>query len=94
MSPARTRRSIELGRVARANKDQLGRPGLPGGLSATKVADRGGTSVADRILVADDDKDIRSVLALYMEDAGFEVVEAANGGEALDVLEHQPVRPS
>lgn len=47
--------------------------------------------MADRILVADDDKDIRSVLALYMEDAGFEVVEAADGGEALDVLEHQPV---
>jgi len=47
--------------------------------------------MADRILVADDDKDIRSVLALYMEDAGFEVVEAADGGEALAVLEHQPV---
>ena len=47
--------------------------------------------MADRILVADDDKDIRSVLALYMEDAGSEVVEAADGGEALDVLEHQAV---
>ena len=47
--------------------------------------------MAYRILVADDDKDIRSVLALYMEDAGFEVVEAADGGEALAILEGQPI---
>ena len=47
--------------------------------------------MAYRILVADDDKDIRSVLSLYMENAGFEVVEAADGQQALDVLESQPI---
>ena len=30
--------------------------------------------MAYRILIADDESDIRSVLRLYMEDAGFEVV--------------------
>ena len=47
--------------------------------------------MAYRVLVADDEKDIRSVLALYLEDAGYEVVEAANGVEALQVLETQDI---
>ena len=47
--------------------------------------------MAYRILVADDEKDIRSVLALYLEDAGYEVIEAADGAEALRVLETQAV---
>ena len=48
---------------------------------------RKGDVVAYRILVADDEKDIRSVLALYLEDAGYEVVEAADGMETLRILE-------
>ena len=47
--------------------------------------------MAYRILVADDEADIRGVLALYMEDAGFEVVEAADGGEALEALQTQDI---
>ena len=47
--------------------------------------------MAYRILVADDDKDIRSVLALYLEDAGYEVVEAADGAETLHMLETQEI---
>ena len=43
--------------------------------------------MAYTILVADDEKDIRSVLALYMENAGYEVVEAQDGGEALARVE-------
>ncbi|MBR3181309.1 MAG: response regulator transcription factor [Eggerthellaceae bacterium] len=47
--------------------------------------------MAYKILVADDEKDIRSVLALYLEDAGYEVVEAADGAEALRVLQTQDI---
>jgi len=47
--------------------------------------------VAYRVLIADDERDIRSVLSLYMEDAGYEVVEAADGKQALDVLQSQHV---
>ena len=47
--------------------------------------------MAYRILVADDDKDIRSVLTLYLEDAGYEVVEAADGAEALAALEARDI---
>ena len=46
-----------------------------------------GRPVADRILVADDEPDIRSVLVLYLENAGYEVVEAADGGSALEMLQ-------
>ena len=40
----------------------------------------------DRILIADDDKDIRSLLRLYLENEGFEVAEAADGAETLEKL--------
>ena len=47
--------------------------------------------MAQRILIADDEPDIRSVLALYLENAGYEVVEAADGKEALEVLGSQAI---
>jgi PAS domain S-box-containing protein len=40
-----------------------------------------------RILVADDQKDNRDLLAALLEPLGFEIREAANGQEALDVFE-------
>lgn len=43
------------------------------------------------ILIADDEADIREVLRLYLENAGFQVVEAADGQEALDILATQPI---
>lgn len=39
---------------------------------------------AQKILVADDAKDIREVLRIMLEDAGFEVVLANNGKEAVE----------
>ena len=47
--------------------------------------------MAYRILIADDEKDIRSVLALYLENAGYDVVEAADGHQAIHVLDTQPI---
>ena len=38
--------------------------------------------MAYRILVADDEAEIREVLRLYLEKEGFEVAEAADGAEA------------
>jgi CheY-like chemotaxis protein len=38
------------------------------------------------ILVAEDNEDLREVLALILESAGHEVRTAANGNEALDLL--------
>ena len=42
-----------------------------------------GDASADLVLVADDDEDIRALVALRLRKAGYEVVTAANGEEAL-----------
>jgi CheY-like chemotaxis protein len=46
---------------------------------------------ADTILVVDDDARVRSVLVEHVSYAGFRVLEASNGLEALDVLGKEPV---
>jgi CheY-like chemotaxis protein len=42
------------------------------------------------ILIAEDDADLRLTLRMALEDAGFEVIEAADGMATLDTLTHSP----
>jgi CheY-like chemotaxis protein len=44
-----------------------------------------------RILVVDDDRDLRSVLRLVLEKDGYEVSEAGTGAVALGILQSRPV---
>ncbi|WP_217560582.1 response regulator transcription factor [Paenibacillus sp. GbtcB18] len=44
-----------------------------------------------RILVADDDAHIRKLITLYLRNEGLDTVEAANGIEALSIMENQAV---
>ena len=44
-----------------------------------------------RILTIDDSKTIRDMLMLTLADAGFEVLQAVDGQDGLDVLSKQPV---
>lgn len=44
-----------------------------------------------RALVVDDSKASRGILADMLRELGFEVIEAAGGREALDLLEQAPV---
>jgi len=44
-----------------------------------------------RILVADDDAHIRKLIALYLQNDGFDTVEAADGIEALSIMERSAV---
>lgn len=46
---------------------------------------------ADTVLVVDDDARVRSVLVEHVAYAGFRVLEASNGLEALEVLAKEPV---
>src|SRR5215213_5884815 len=48
-------------------------------------------SGADTVLVVDDDTRVRSVLVEHVSYAGFRVVEAGNGLEALEMLDREPV---
>ncbi|MFB7815015.1 response regulator transcription factor [Paenibacillus chitinolyticus] len=44
-----------------------------------------------QILVADDDAHIRKLITLYLKSEGFDTVEAANGIEALSIMENSTV---
>lgn len=44
-----------------------------------------------RILVVDDEKDIRELITFYLHKEGFDVLEAGNGEEALEILENEYV---
>lgn len=44
-----------------------------------------------RILVADDEPEIRDVLRLYLEKDGYEVAEAADGIEAMKILKNEEI---
>jgi DNA-binding response OmpR family regulator len=44
----------------------------------------------DDILIVDDDASIRAMLAFVFDDAGYTVVEAADGHEALEALRTEP----
>ena len=43
------------------------------------------------VLVVDDDPSIRALIRLYLESAGYAVVEAADGKRAMSALDGQPV---
>jgi CheY-like chemotaxis protein len=45
-----------------------------------------GNAIRDRILVVDDDESIRSIVRMFLSDEGYQVIEAANGEIALEVL--------
>ena len=47
--------------------------------------------MAKRILVVDDSASVRNVAGITLREAGYEVVEAANGREALGTLEAQRI---
>jgi CheY-like chemotaxis protein len=50
--------------------------------------------VNQSLLVVDDDADLREALQDVLHDAGYEVLTAANGRQALEVLARAPRAPS
>jgi DNA-binding response OmpR family regulator len=49
------------------------------------TTDQGGKNIADIVLIADPDAEARKPLARVLGDAGFRVVEASDGSEALTI---------
>lgn len=45
----------------------------------------------ERILIVDDEKEIRDLIEIYLKNEGYRVLQAENGEEALELLEHTDV---
>jgi PAS domain S-box-containing protein len=57
-------------------------------VAPTPDADMGGARI---VLVVDDDDDVRDLAATFLEEAGYAVLRASGGSDALAVLREQPV---
>ena len=69
--------------LADAESAQPARPGI----ATLPVAARGSSA---RVLLVDDDHTTREVLAIHLEDAGYQVETAAGAAEALALLDAEP----
>ena len=68
-------------------------PAMPAGAPAAGAGLEGGRDVrggTETILVVEDESDLRRVAKRILEQAGYQVLTAADGQEALDVLRQQP----
>jgi CheY-like chemotaxis protein len=45
--------------------------------------------MADKVLVVDDELEIRDVLSKFLTEEGYEVIEASNGEEAIELAERE-----
>ncbi|ARU62717.1 DNA-binding response regulator [Tumebacillus avium] len=45
----------------------------------------------ERILIVDDEKEIRDLIEIYLKNEGYRVLQAENGAEALELLEHTEI---
>ena len=45
----------------------------------------------DRILLVEDDKEIREGVEIFLKSQGYEVFQAADGLEGLEILKNQPI---
>jgi signal transduction histidine kinase/DNA-binding response OmpR family regulator len=54
-----------------------------------EALDASKSSVADFVLVVDDDADALAIVQAMLEDSGLEVKTATNGREAIDIVSHQ-----
>jgi DNA-binding response OmpR family regulator len=43
------------------------------------------------ILIVDDEKDVRNILEIYLQNNGYQTIQAVSGREALDILEKESV---
>jgi two-component system alkaline phosphatase synthesis response regulator PhoP len=58
-------------------------------IASTPTAEK--SHAVPRVLVTDDDDTIRAVVKLMLERGGYEVIEATNGREVLQMMEQTPV---
>jgi CheY-like chemotaxis protein len=62
-------------------------PCLTEGNTATPETTRSGQT---KLMVVDDDPEVRVIVAEFLEDFGYDVLQASNGADALDLLASTP----
>jgi putative two-component system response regulator len=87
LSALRRQLGTELAELAPDKSVQLRDATFETGLSASEPF----AQAPARILVVDDDADVRSLLVAMLEDAGYEVCDVGSGWEARYVLEHEAI---
>jgi DNA-binding response OmpR family regulator len=50
-----------------------------------------GEGMAQRVLIVDDNEDVRRILGLRLQSAGFDVEEAADGAQGLEAVRRTPI---
>ncbi|HOA81322.1 MAG TPA: response regulator, partial [Defluviitaleaceae bacterium] len=45
----------------------------------------------DTIMIVDDSKELRKIIKLYLENAGYEIIEAENGKVAIELLKNREI---
>ncbi len=79
---------LDSGALAGAD---AGAPAAPSGAAGELAARQDECAMPKRILTIDDSKTIRDMLMLTLADAGFDVLQAVDGKDGLDVLDREPV---
>jgi CheY-like chemotaxis protein len=69
---------------------QSRRGGVTGSSHLKARLAKAGDAASELILVVDDDPDVRVIVAEYLEETGFDTIEAENGISALRLLDHNP----
>lgn len=45
----------------------------------------------EKVLIVDDDNEIRNVVSIYLKNEGYEVLQAENGYKALEIIKAEPI---
>lgn len=57
--------------------------------SQTATPDAGSAGCA-KLMIVDDDPAVRIIVAEFLQESGYQVIQAGSGAEALDLLAHTP----
>ena len=55
------------------------------------MGEEGWYNLNNKILVADDEKEIRDLLEIYLINEGYKVIKAQDGQEALDIIDKEEI---
>lgn len=80
-----------LGLLSQYGWERVGWPGEAGVVAGGWVAEHGTGVVRMTVLIVDDNEDVRHILGLRLQSAGFQVQEASDGAQGLEAVRHSTI---